>query len=478
MFSGIRLRLTLLYLAAGGLLVLAVALSAYGLASYYFQRSTERALEHVMAEHFELLQAPLPATLADAEEAWYSGASGLLPARVSEALLPYLPEGALEGGEGPAGLEIHESPGEYALDADLAAIFVLALDEEGRLLPGFNTEASPLPPNQEAVERALDEGHDWRTVQADGIRIRLLTYRVTGLDEPHFLQVGRSLSDHDRLLQALVLGLFIVGGITMVALASASWWLAGRSLAPMEEAWRRQQGFMANASHELRAPLTLIQSSAEVALRELPEGSSEASLVRDILIECDHMSRLLEDQLLLSRLDAEELALTLQPVRLGILAEQLIRQVGRLPEATEREVQIEVDGEHMILGDPTRLRQVLLILLDNALRHTEAGDTIRLLVGRDGQWITVRVQDTGEGIPQEDLPWVADRFYRVDQARSRSEGRSGLGLAIAKSLVEAHRGTLEIESEGGTGTEVILQFPSMPRSDDSAEPNSVPSRSA
>lgn len=467
MFRPLRIRLTLLFLLAGGVLILAVAASSYGLISYYFQRSTDRALQHVMAEHMALLGESLPPELSEAEQAWYSSATGLLPPQVSAALRPLL---EAQGQVDLDQLEFHESSAEQALDADLAAIFVLALSERGRLLPGFNLDASPLRPDREAVAEAAEHGYDWRTIQEDGTRIRLLTYRLDDLAEPTYLQVGRSLQDQERILGALVIGLVIVGAIGLSVLGGASWWLAGRSLAPTEQAWQRQQTFVANASHELRTPLTLIRSSAEVARRRVPTSSETAQLLDDVLRECDHMSQLIEDQLLLSRLDRGDIDLTLRPIAVEQLVSDLHRQVGRLPVAAERTILCESE-DAWVLGDPTRLRQILLILLDNALENTSTGDSIRLVARRIGARVEVKVVDSGRGIPAEEVDLVHERFYRVDKARSRSDGHSGLGLAIAKSLAEAHRGRIRLESELGAGTAVTLTLPSLQRtrqdSDDS-----------
>jgi signal transduction histidine kinase len=457
MFHNLRLRLTLLYLAAGAGLSLAMALTAYGLVSYYFQRTTDRALQHVMAEHMELLGAELPTELWQAEETWYSGAASLLPPQISAALRPVLEQ---DPSFDPGQVEFHETAGEQALDAELAAIFVLALNERGRLLPGFNLEASPLAPDTEAVEEALEHGHDFRTVRAGGTRIRLLTYQLQGIDQPRILQVGRSLRDQQQLLALLGVGLFVFGAVTLAGLAAASWWLAGESLRPTELAFERQQSFVANASHELRAPLTLIRSSAEVA-RSKASGK-QASLLDDILHEVDHMSRLIEDQLLLSRLDVDRLPLTLQPIALHTLAGELVRQVQDLPAATG--LAIGCSAEPIwTQGDPTRLRQVLHIILDNAIQHTPDGGTINVQVLANGSDVVVRVEDDGPGIPPADLGHVLDRFYRVDKARRRGQG-SGLGLSIATALVRAHRGELTIESQPGQGTTVSVRLPRLHRS--------------
>jgi signal transduction histidine kinase len=239
-------------------------------------------------------------------------------------------------------------------------------------------------------------------------------------------------------------------------LGAASWWLAGRSLIPTQRAWEQQQTFVANASHELRTPVTLMRASAEVALRGLPAPDVDRrELLEDILHECDHMSRLVEDLLLLSRLDAGRLKLERSAVPLAELLADVQRQTGRL--AGEKGVRLSASSPSGIAwGDPTRLRQVLLILLDNALRHTPPGGSITVEAQPQGRHIQIAVADTGTGIAREHLPHVFERFYRADTARGGDGGSSGLGLAIAKGLVEAQGGQIRLGSQPGRGTRVVV----------------------
>lgn len=461
MLTKLRWQLTLLYLAVGAALVMAVAASAYLIVSYQFQRTTDRALQHVMAEHMVLLGEPLPPELAEAEQAWYQSSTGLLPPQISAALLPFLPDDSQE-----TEFEIHESPEEQALDAELAAIFVLALDDSGRLLPGFNTEAAPLQPEVEAVEEAAEHAYDWRTIRPSRNRVRLLTYRLGSLVEPSYLQVGRSMADQDGLRQVLAISLLFFGSLSLVVLGTASWWLAGRSIRPTEEAMARQQAFVANASHELKTPLTLIRSSAEVALRSTKPKSEAAEFLKEIVREAEHMDRLVEDQLLLSRLDQGQVELTLQPVPLDPMLRDIKLQLERLPAADGKQLKFRLEP-CWAQGDPTRIRQILLILLDNALRYTPSGGTIEVNTSCHQDKARIRIIDDGPGIPVEDLSRITDRFYRVDPARGRDSGGSGLGLSIAKTLVQAHKGSLSIESQPGMGTTVEVELPSIERQEPS-----------
>jgi signal transduction histidine kinase len=454
MFRRLHFRLTLLYLAAGFALTVLIGAGTYGLLGYYFAQTTDMALQHKMAYQFRLLGAPLPSELAAADSAWYSGRPGL---QAGPAPTVTTRTGESEDGEeGGSTAQLPGEASEEAFDAELAPIFVLSLDSAGNLVTAQN---APVAPVAAAAQAAAANGHDWRTLrEADGTRIRLLTYRLTTGNGPAVLQVGRSLADQERILRQFLMGLLMLSVPSLALLGAASWWLAGRSLRPAQQAWERQQAFVANASHELRTPLTLMRASAEVARRGLPEGDDRRALLGDILQEVDHMSRLVEDQLLLARLDAGALKFEHSPVAVHDLLADIQRQFGRVAE--EHGVQVSLDSaQALILGDPTRLRQVVLILLDNALAHTPAGGAIRLQARPRGHAVELVITDTGSGIAPEHLNRVFERFYRVEAGAKGHGGRSGLGLAIAKALTEGQQGEIRLESKPGQGTQVTLTFP-------------------
>jgi signal transduction histidine kinase len=452
MLRTLRLRLTLLYAAVGLGLMALVGAGAYQLLAYYFQTTTDLALQHKLAHEFVLLGVDLPPELAAADAAWYSGRLDF-PAPTPS---PY-------NGEGDG--EPHPVPSDELdnFDSELAAIFIVPLDADGQPLdmPGGTINLRGFTPDQGAVQAALVNGRDWRIAHmTDGERVRLVTYRVNLGQSLLLLQAGRSLIDQDRILGQLLAGLIVLGIVSTALLGLGSWWVAGRSLAPAQSAWERQQSFVANASHELRTPLTLIRASSEVARRSLPSGDTDnRALLDDVLHEVDHMSRLVDDLLLLSRLDAGRLALEHVPIDMPELLSDVQRQVGRV--ASERGVTLLIEeSAGTVWGDATRLRQVLLILLDNALRHTPTGGAVRLRADPQARLVRVTVADNGEGIASEHLPHIFERFYRAGNGRtSADEGGSGLGLAIAKALVEAMQGQVLLESTPGQGTRVTLTLP-------------------
>jgi two-component system sensor histidine kinase CiaH len=255
--------------------------------------------------------------------------------------------------------------------------------------------------------------------------------------------------------------LLLGGGIGLLMSFVGAWFLADRALVPIVAAFRRQQEFVADASHELRTPLTILHSAMDLLDQRSDQPlRSNRDVFDEARQELTRMERLTRDLLELARSDRAELQLALGRVDLGALARELAQRVGVI--ARERGIALEVrveDPVAVVDGDPDRLQQVGLILLDNALKHTAAGGQVRLLVSSDAGDGVLQVEDNGEGIPDEHLHRVFNRFYRVDRARSRATGGAGLGLAIAQALVTAHGGQITLSSSPGRGTVATVRLP-------------------
>lgn len=452
MLRKLRLRLTLVYLLASLGLVILLGAGTYGLLALYFQQSTDHALEYKMAIEFQALGISLPGELEVAEQAWSQMTDHLAAT--------YTPS----GGNGMASEE--ESEGSQNAAVPGTNQFYPGGDEndryDGLLAPVFVVPAAgstvnagaPIVKDPQAISQALRTGSDLRTIQLDdGSRLRLLTYRI---GSGGVLQVGRLLTDQDRLLAQYLAGLLILGSASSLFLALASWVIAGRSIKPTQHAWDQQQQFISNASHELRTPLTILRANADYALRNPSPVEREKSL-QDIIGESDHMNMIVEDLLLLSRIDAKRLALDAEPVSISDLLVETAHQVEVLASAKKVSLVLEpIAG--IARCDRFRLRQVLLILLDNALRFTPAGGTIRMRSENRGREVVLHVVDNGAGIPAEHLERIFERFYQVPGMNNETQG-NGLGLSIAKGLIEAQHGKITITSTPGTGTSVEIALP-------------------
>ncbi|HEX6122576.1 MAG TPA: ATP-binding protein [Ktedonobacterales bacterium] len=239
-----------------------------------------------------------------------------------------------------------------------------------------------------------------------------------------------------------------------------------RMVARLDTAFTRQKRFVADVSHELRTPLTALGGGMEMLLIGAERGDPETSrrLMRGMYAEVERMRRLVEDLLTLTRLDEGRIQLRIERLAPGALLGTIAEQAEQLARGQEVRAEIAPDLPD-IQADADRLRQVLLNLVDNALKFTPTTGVVTLVARQEetGQ-VALEVADTGVGIPPEALPHVFERFFRADFARARLPGQvggSGLGLAIAKSLIEASGGQISVESELGQGTRVTVRFPAV-----------------
>jgi signal transduction histidine kinase len=220
---------------------------------------------------------------------------------------------------------------------------------------------------------------------------------------------------------------------------------------------------VANVSHELKTPLTAITGYAETLVAEAPPESQTEKFAATILAHAHRMQRLVEDLLDLSRIESG--GWRPHPVPLDVVTATRDAWAPFAERARDAGVEFKIavaGSAERITADPDALRQILTNLFDNALRHMPRGGRVTVMVepGAGGSGISLAVADTGTGIPEEHLPRIFERFYRVDTSRSREQGGTGLGLAIVKHLVEAHGGRVAAESALSRGTTIRLTFPS------------------
>jgi two-component system sensor histidine kinase CiaH len=313
-----------------------------------------------------------------------------------------------------------------------------------------------------AILEALADGEAFvDTSSSEGDSLRVFVRRLDGpLRGDLLLQVGRSTEPERQALQRLLVvlagGLGVGLGLSLVG----GYFLAGRALRPIRSAMDSQREFIADASHELRTPLAVVRANAELLKRHEAEPvSANMEAVDDIVGQSDKLGRLVGQMLTLARVDSGQAGLARAEVALAEVAEEAARGMRLLAEQQGVALEAKLDASVRLQGDSDRLRELLVVLLDNGIKYTDAGGKVTLEVrGKDGH-ATVRVADTGRGIPAEALPHVFDRFYRVDKARSREAGGTGLGLAIARWIAEAHGGSIRAESAPGVGTTMTVELP-------------------
>ncbi len=237
-----------------------------------------------------------------------------------------------------------------------------------------------------------------------------------------------------------------------------------QTLERLERLFRAQQRLLADVSHELRTPLTAIRGNLDLMRRM---GNNDPESLDIIVDEVARMTRLVGDLLLLARADAGGFPLARAEVELDNLFFDVYRQMRRPQKNVEVAVK-DVD-QVCVLGDEDRLKQLLINLVDNAIKYTPEAGRVTMSLSKSDGWARVEIADTGMGIPTEDLPFIFDRFYRVQKDRNRAKGGSGLGLSIAKWISKAHGGDIVVTSEIGEGTTFTVSLP-LASSEESAAP--------
>ncbi|WP_217587671.1 sensor histidine kinase [Lentibacillus saliphilus] len=226
----------------------------------------------------------------------------------------------------------------------------------------------------------------------------------------------------------------------------------------LEQVKRARHDFLSSISHELRTPLTYIKGYADILHKQDLSPDNVDRFTSIIHEESEHMSRLIKDLFDLAKLDQNEFVIRRERIVLCQLVTTVAERME--PAFARKDIALEVDCnfDTEVAVDSDRFQQVLMNVLDNALKHTDSGGEVSLTVADQTNTVTIAIADNGEGIPEEDLPHVFERLYRVEKSRSRKSGGTGLGLAIAKEIMTAHQGSIDIESDRGNGTTVFIRL--------------------
>jgi two-component system OmpR family sensor kinase len=453
----IRARLTLWYTSLLTLSFLVLGGTGYGLLSYTLSKEADAALRGVAR------------TLAERA----GGAETLIPGEIDEAFRRFF-------GFSP-------------------------LDPYFERLPfgPSSSRGGKLPLSEQALKNASRGLPTFETLEGLGpYPVRVLTWpvvksgRVSGI-----IQVGMSRENLDQTLRRF---LWVMAGIFPIALllaAGGGWTLARKALKPVDQMTetarrisaehldRKVQGsgagdeldrlaqtlnemlgrlniafqeirqFSADASHELQTPLTVLKGEIEVGLRSPRRPEEYQAILRSALEETDRIARLVEGLLLLSRSDAGVLRMDRRPVNLENLIEEVMKDLQPLAGSHSVTLQTGPVEPAQVQGDPDHLRRLLLNLVDNGIKYTPPGGTVEISLHPDEEWALLQVSDTGTGIAWEDQEKIFQRFYRGSAPRVRGESGAGLGLAIARSIAEAHGGRIQTESTVGQGSRFTIFLP-------------------
>ena len=370
-----------------------------------------------------------------------------------------------------------------------------------------NISASEFPLSGTAYADALKGINSYETFKVGGKHpIRVITMPVMVNDKlVNLVQVGTSLQAVQETLRNLKIILFTAVPSVLIFAALFARFMARRALKPisriidtardigqgqelskripvlkikdelgqlaltfnemmnrLENSFKQMRQFSSDASHELRTPLTVLKGQNELILSKLRKPEEYQEVISSNLEEINYMSKVLEDLFLLSKSDENQVSLDCKQVNLKPLVEEVCKHAEVLAEEKNIKIIIAFLEVVQVKGDEVRLRQMSWNILQNGIKYTQCGGELKVSLQNDGEFALMTIQDTGIGIPEEDLGFIFNRFYRVDKARSRDEGGSGLGLSICRQIAEAHKGTIEVQSKLGVGTRFKIRIPLIP----------------
>ena len=349
-----------------------------------------------------------------------------------------------------------------------------------------------------------------------GKSLRFVTQRIEANGRVFRVQTGLPLDPVNQMLILFRRYLLMFAPLLLVAAASGGFWLSRKALAPVDAITRtartinaanlsdrlerlttgdelqrlsdtlndmlgriecafiRVTQFTADASHELRTPISLMRTEAEIALRRSRGDAEYSEALRHILLEAERTSGLLEELLSLARADSGQESLRIASVNLSAMIREVSEPWRELMAARNLTFIREVsDQEVTVLGDRNALQRLLTVLLDNAAKYTPAPGTVELRLESNGSVAAIRVCDSGIGIPVEEQSKIFERFYRVDKARSRDLKGAGIGLAIAQWIVQQHRGSITVQSLPGEGSTFVVELPMQTAQREVAKPSNA-----
>lgn len=267
-----------------------------------------------------------------------------------------------------------------------------------------------------------------------------------------------SLEELQASKQRLLMNLVLINGVILVVAGGAAYFLAGKTLTPIKLMVDEQNQFISNSSHELRTPLSTLRAEMEGSLLEKHISDKQArKLITSNLEEIGKLQALSNKLLQLAKLHNPISTKHTERLSIKEIVESAVKQIKTLANAKQIKLEIALK-EGMVQGDKDSLSELFVILLDNAIKYSSEGSRVNISSRRSQDAVKVLVEDQGVGIPEEDLAYIFDRFFRSDKSRSQTDG-FGLGLSIAKQIVEKHNGTIEVTSKLGQGSTFSVSLP-------------------
>ena len=383
--------------------------------------------------------------------------------------------------------------------------FIQIMDTSGKIGAKMNDiETDTLPSSYNALERALNGEVVYETVESVRPRLRVVTIPIKENKEnkrvTSIVQVGTSMEDFDetmrKLLIVMVIGIPTSIGVTIIG----GYFLAKKALRPVDrlrkaalkitlsnlgeqidiggrrdelgrlaqtfnemigrlrDSFQRINQFSIDVSHELKTPLTILKGETEVALRKEREVEGYKRILESNLEEIDRMADIIDDLLLLSKAEAREVHLNLAEVSMRDLVADVCVNMKIFADNKGIELMVKDLEDIKVRGDESKIRRMLLNIVENGIKYTPAGGKVEISSFANNGYVQIDVKDNGVGIPDGDVKFIFDRFYRGDKSRKRESG-SGLGLSISKWIAEMHEGTIEVTSQPSEGSLFSIKLP-------------------
>ncbi|WP_144550031.1 cell wall metabolism sensor histidine kinase WalK [Bacillus sp. X1(2014)] len=337
-------------------------------------------------------------------------------------------------------------------------ILTLIWNEDNQLLLEQNRDSDIFEGNEKLIQPT--ELNTLKDVDVEDFSFRYIAFKV---EHPQLgkitVQFIRNVNSEQELLDRLLLIMLIGMGVGIICAVASGYFLAGKALVPIKKAWQKQTEFVSDASHELRTPLAVIQAKTEVLFRA-PKATIQDRIidVSTISTESRRLSKLVTNLLTLARSDSDQIEVKKEQFQLDDLLKEILHQYEEIALYQEKSLQLQDSEPVRFFADKARIHQLIVILLDNAMKYTNEGGEILLSCSQNHSSIFLKIKDTGIGIPENDIPKIFDRFYQSDKARTAAEG-TGLGLSIAKWIIEKHHGKTKVQSTLGKGTTIEIIFP-------------------
>lgn len=411
----LRLRLTIWYVATFGLIIVLLGAGLFAVISYQLSQQLDASLKSATQE---LLRA------ARIREMEATGARGRVIDAVDELNIP------------------------------------------DRILYLLNIDGTPIKPakvDNWIRQAAKDAGRVGQiTVQRDNpedrtLRLHAQRFKLASGSQLVAVAVADRVELEDKYAD-LITAFVVIAFAALFLVAAGGFFLVRKSTAPIERSIEYMRRFMADAAHELRTPITILRTRAEVALQQPRKAANYVSALRAVEAEARRLGGIVDSLLVLARADAGEQQIDTARIFLDDIAVDAAGAAQIVARQKNVEVTVDQFEEAPIQGDPTLVRQLIMIVLDNAVKFTDAGGQVHIRVSMREGVPTFSVEDTGIGIKQEELSRVFQRFFRGETARSRTDG-AGLGLSIASWIAREHGADISLSSEPGKGTNVVVTFP-------------------